>query len=767
MAEPSFRRVEDERLVTGTGRYIDDETLPGQAHAVFVRSPFAFANISAIDTATAATQPGVVAVLTARDMSELGNVTIAAAVPGRDGRPLVVPRRPALADGVARHSGEAVALVIAESEAAARDAAELVTVDYAERAPVVDVERAVAADAPQIWPEAPGNVAVDWGGAGTDAATGRELDAIFARAAHVARVRLANERIVVASLEPRAALASWNAASGRYVLRCGSQSAYVMQQQLEKVLGIGPKTLQVLTGDVGGAFGMKTPAYPEYAALLVAARKLGRPVKWIATRSEAFLSDNQGRDWVIEASLALDADGRFTGLRIAALADMGAYLTSHSAFISTINFARCLPSVYDIPKLSVEVRCVFTNTVPTGPYRGAGRPEANYTLERLVDAAARVSGIDRLELRRRNLVRPAQIPYSTPVGTTYDSGDFPAVLDHAVRHADVAGFAARRAEAAARGRRRGLGISCFLEIAGGQPGEGTAVSFPGESRLLLAIGVGTSGQGHATVFRRLIAERLGIPVEAVEVAQGDSTLPAPSAGAVASRSMMSVGGAVVATVGALIAKGRRIAADVLEAAEADIAYRSGVFEVAGTDRRVNLLELAERAKALRRSGVIAEDLDTAAKVDVPPSFPNGCHVAEIEIDEATGAVTVERYTAVDDCGTVVEPVIVDGQVQGGIAQGVGQALMEHGLYDPASGQLLASSFNDYAMPRADTLPAIDTAFHPTECRTNALGVKGVGEAGTTASLAAIMNAVADALPAGAELDMPATPQRVWRALDQG
>jgi carbon-monoxide dehydrogenase large subunit len=766
MPEPGFRRVEDERLVTGSGRYVDDETLPGQAHAVFVRSPFAFAAISAIDTATAATQPGVVAVLTARDMSELGNVTIVAPLPGRDGRPLVVPRRPALADAVVRHGGEAVALVIAESEAAAHDAAERVTVDYAERAPVVDVERAIAADAPQIWPEAPGNVAVDWGGAGTDEATRRELDAIFARAAHVARVRLVNQRIVVASLEPRGALASWDAASRRYVLRCGSQSAYVMQQQLAKVLGVVPETLQVLTGDVGGAFGMKTPAYPEYAALLVAARKLGRPVKWIATRSEAFLSDNQGRGWLIEAALALDADGRFTGLRISALADMGAYLTSHSAFISTINFARCLPSVYDIPKLSVEVRCVFTNTVPTGPYRGAGRPEANYTLERLVDAAARVSRIDRLELRRRNLVRPAQIPYRTPVGTTYDSGDFPAVLDHALRRADVAGFAARRAEAAARGRRRGLGISCFLEIAGGQPGEGTAVSFPGESRLLLAIGVGASGQGHATVFRRLIAERLGIPVEAVEVAQGDSALPAPSAGAVASRSMMSVGGAVVATVDALIAKGRRIAAHVLEAAEADIAYRSGAFEVAGTDRRVNLLELAERAKALRRSGVIAEDLDTAAKVDVPPSFPNGCHVAEIEIDEATGAVTVERYTAVDDCGSVIEPVIVDGQVQGGIAQGVGQALMEHGLYNP-TGQLLASSFNDYAMPRADTLPAIESAFHPTECRTNVLGVKGVGEAGTTASLAAIMNAVADALPAGAELDMPATPQRVWRALHQG
>jgi carbon-monoxide dehydrogenase large subunit len=530
-------------------------------------------------------------------------------------------------------------------------------------------------------------------------------------------------------------------------------------------MGLPPERIRVLSGDVGGAFGMRASGYPEYPALLVAARRTGRTVRWLASRSEGFLSDNQARDTIIEAALAVDRDGRFLALDIDVLANMGAYLTSHAAFIATANFARCLPGMYDIARIGLRIRCLFTNTVPTGPYRGAGRPEANYMLERLVDAAALVSGIDRLELRRRNLIRPERLPYRTPVGTTYDSGDFPALFEAALDRADVAHFKTRAEAAARAGRRRGLGVGCFLEIAGGQPGEGAALAFPGESRLLLAIGVQASGQGHRTLYRRLAAERLGVPVERIEFEQGDSDDDVPSAGAVASRSTMSVGGALVAVVDAVIEKGRGIAAHLLEAAEADIVYRGGVFEIAGTDRRIGLFDLAAQARDLAVQGTIPEDLDTRRTTDVPPTFPNGVHVAEIEIDPETGHVALTAYTAIDDCGRVLQPVLVEGQVHGGVAQGAGQALLEHGVYDPASGQLLAGSFMDYAMPRADDLPDIASDLHPAPARTNPLGVKGVGEAGTTAALAAIMNAVADALPEAPEIDMPATPERVWRAIN--
>ena len=757
-------RDEDQKLLTGAGRFLDDEREAGAAHGVFVRSPHAFAAIRSIDTAVAQGAPGVLAVLTAADLVRegVGNVLVVAPVP--NGAGLVVPFRPALASDVVRHVGDAVALVVAETEAAARDAAELVAVDYEPRQPVTDVAEAARGGAPQIWPEAPDNIALDWHGFATNEQHRHELDRIFAGAAHVARVRLVNQRIVMAPMEPRGALALYDREADRFVLHCASQSAIALRQHVAQCLGVAPDKLRVLSADVGGAFGMRTSGYPEYPALLVAAKQLGRPVRWLSTRSEGFLTDNQARDTVIEAALALDETGRFLALDIDVLANMGAYLTSHGAFIATANFVRCLPCMYDIPQIGLRFRLVFTNTVPTGPYRGAGRPEANYCLERLVEAAARKSGIDRLELRRRNLIAPERVPYKTPVGTTYDSGDFPALFEAALEQADVAHFKPRAEGSAALGKRRGLGVSCFLEIAGGQPGEGAAIEFPGQSKLLLAIGVQASGQGHRTLYRRLAAERLGIPVEQVELEHGDSDDGVPSFGAVASRSTMSVGGAVVAAIDAVIEKGRRVAAHVLEAAEADIAYRDGVFEIAGTDRSVPLFELAERARALAAEGVIPEDLDTRRTADVPPSFPNGVHVAEVEIDPDTGHVQLAAYTAVDDCGRVLQPVLVEGQVQGGVAQGVGQALLEIGVYDAESGQLLAGSFTDYAMPRAADLPDIVSGFRPAPCRTNPLGVKGVGEAGTTASLAAVMNAIADALPECPDIDMPATPDRVWRAM---
>jgi aerobic carbon-monoxide dehydrogenase large subunit len=748
-------RLEDYRLLTGAGRFQDDESAASEVWGAFVRSPHAFADIVGIDTAAARAAPGVLAVLTAADLDAAGIGTVSVPIPVPGTPDMAVPFRPSLAATAARHVGDAVALVVAETEAAARDAAELVAVDYAPREAVADISRAAQPGAPQIWPEAPGNLAVDWHPYGAKPEERAALDRIFTGAAHVARVRLVNQRIVMAPMEPRAALAFYEPETGRYVLHTATQSAFAMRQHVARTMGVPVDRLRVVSVDVGGAFGMRTSGYPEYPAMLLAAKLLGRPVRWRSTRQEGFLSDNQARDTVIEAALALDADGKFLALDIESSAALGAYHTSHGAFIATVNFARCLPCMYDIPQIGLRIRCLFTNTVPTGPYRGAGRPEANYCLERVVDEAARLSGIDRVELRRRNLVGATRMPYRTAVGTTYDSGDFPAVFDEALARADVAGFAARKAASAASGKRRGLGISCFLEIAGGQPGEGAAAGFPGQSKLLLAIGVHASGQGHRTVYRRLVAERLGIPADSIEVGYGDSDDEVPSAGSVASRSTMSVGGAVASALDAVIENGKRLAAHVLEAAAEDIQYRDGLFEIAGTDRNIALFELADRARAF------GESLDAKGNYDAAPSFPNGVHIAEVEIDPATGRTTLAAYTCVDDCGRVLQPVLVEGQVQGGVAQGVGQALLEWGHYDAESGQLLAGSFMDYAMPRADDLPDIVSETHPVPCTTNPLGVKGVGEAGTTASLAAVMNAVADA---GANIDMPATPERVWRAL---
>jgi carbon-monoxide dehydrogenase large subunit len=751
------RRLEDYRLLTGAGNFQDDEATAGAAWGVFVRSPHAFADIRSIDTTAAKMAPGVLAVLTAADLDAagIGTVSVPVPVPGSPG--MGAPHRPSLAGDCVRHVGDAVALVVAESEALARDAAELVEIDYAARDAVTDVARAVEPGAPQLWPEAPGNVAVDWHPYGAKPEERAALDRLFAGAAHIASVRLVNQRIVMAPMEPRAGVAVYEAETGRYVLQVASQSAYAMRQHVARTMGVPVETLRVVSRDVGGAFGMRTSGYPEYPAMLLAAKQLGRPVRWRSTRQEGFLTDNQARDTIIEGRLALDADGKFLALDIDSLAALGAYHTSHGAFIATVNFARCLPCMYDIPAVGLRIRCLFTNTVPTGPYRGAGRPEANYALERLVDEAARVTGIDRIEIRRRNLILPDRMPYKTAVGTTYDSGDFPAVFDEALTRADIAGFGRRKATSEATGKRRGLGVSCFLEIAGGQPGEGAGVTFPGSSKLLLAIGVQASGQGHRTVYRRLVADYLGIPADSIDVVHGDSDDEVPSAGAVASRSTMSVGGAVAAALDTVIEKGRRVAAHILEAAEEDIQYRNGVFEIAGTDRNIALFELAERAKLL------GDSLDTKSSYDAVSSFPNGVHVAEVEIDPGTGRTTLATYTCVDDCGRVLQPVLVEGQVQGGVAQGVGQALLEWGHYDDSSGQLVAGSFMDYAMPRADDLPDIVSLMHPVRCTTNPLGVKGVGEAGTTASLAAVMNAVADA---GAEIDMPATPERVWRALRQ-
>jgi carbon-monoxide dehydrogenase large subunit len=713
-----------------------------------VRSPHAAARIGSVDTAAASAAPGVLAVLTAADTRAVGNLARPRPVDGRGGAKMILSKWPALADERVVHVGQPVAMVVAETPAQAADAAELIAVDYEETPAVAEVRDADAAGAPQVWPEAPGNLALDWPGpAPDDGSNAREVERIFAQAPRRASVDLVNQRIVVASLETRGATASYDAAKDELTLRSCSQGPGWLHEMLTGAFGLPPGKLRVITEDVGGAFGMKSGAYPEYAAMLVAARKLGRPVHWMSSRSEAFMSDNQGRDMFLQGEMALGPDGEFLALRVKVLANLGAFITNAGLVTATNNLGRCLSSVYRIARIQCD-----------GPYRGAGRPEANYLVERLVDECARVCGIDPVAIRRRNFIDPRAMPYKTPVAVTYDTGEFGAIFEEALVLADYAGFAKRREQSAKRGLRRGIGISCFLEHAGGVPVESAALRFPGGEKAVVALGVQGTGQGHGTVYSRLAAKQFGIDAKRVEVKQGDSRLGVPSGGTVASRSTMMAGSALYRSVEAAIAKGKKVAARVFEATEADIEYRDGAFSVVGTDRRLSLFEVAAKAAEA------GESLDSTAKVELPPSFPNGCHIAEVEIDPETGVAEVVAYAAVDDCGVVLDETLTEGQVSGGLAQGLGQALLEQGVYDRASGQILSGSFTDYAMPRADHMPPLAGAFHPVPCTTNPIGVKGVGEAGTTGALAAIMNAIADALPAGAKApDMPATPDKLWRA----
>jgi carbon-monoxide dehydrogenase large subunit len=761
-------RVEDDYLVRGAGRFVADAPEPRQAYAAFVRSPHAFARIKSIDVEAARQMGGVLAVVTGADVEAagVGSVTRHPPLAGRGGSKLVLPHRPALARERVMYVGETVAMVVAESLLAAQDAAERVAVDYEDLDPVITVAAAQEPGAPQLWPQAHGNVAIDWPGPHPDPdANSREVDRIIASARHVARVTVTNQRLTHATMEPRGATASHDPGSDSYKLRVCSQSAGALRDNAIGVMNIPKEKLRVITEDVGGAFGLKTGAFPEYIAQLVGAKIVKRPVHWMSSRSEAFLNDAHARDTVTEAMLALDERGNFLALRIRHVANMGAYIGSVGANLQTLNFSRCFPGMYDIRKIDIGVKCVFTNTAPTSPYRGAGRPEANFALERVIDEAARITGIDRVRLRRRNLIPAKSIPYKTAVGTTYDSGDFPAIVDKALAFADVAGFKQRRRESQRRGKLRGLGISCVLEHSGGAPLEGAALRFPGGERLILALNVQSTGQGHATVFPNVVARRLGIPAATIAHRHGDSANEIPGFASVASRSAITAGGAIVKAVDTMLAKGKTIAANMLEAAEADIAYKDGRFEVVGTDRRISLFELASRAKEMKARGEIPEDLDTKTTAETPQAFPNGCHVAEVEIDPATGQMTVVSYSAVDDSGNILDHRIVEGQFHGALAQGLGQAVSERIVYDPDGGQLLSGSFMDYAMPRAVDMPVMRDAMHAVPATTNPLGVKGVGEAATTGAIATVMSAVADAIPgeAGARLEMPATAEKIWRA----
>jgi carbon-monoxide dehydrogenase large subunit len=757
-------RREDGRFVTGRGRYTDDINIPGQAYVTFVRSDHAHGELLSIDMAEASRQPGVLRVFTGDDLARAG-VGFIHRLPlkGFDlGQTLDTPR-PGLAQGRVRYVGEPIAMVVAETAAQAGDAAAMVGVNIAPLRAVVDVERAIDNGAPVIWSEAPDNVAIRWQ-SGDPAA----VDEVFAGAAHVTRLKLVNTRIFANPIEPRTSIAQYDAAADRFTWITPSQGVrYMVRVLCDQVFKIPDEQMHVLTYDVGGAFGSKEQPYPEDVALLHAARVLGRPVKWQGTRSENLLSDNHARDAVIDCALALDADGQFLALRAHILASMGAYFGCNGPNGSIRNTPWGLPLVYRTPLVHAQVTAAMTNAAPIGPYRGAGREQASYIVERLVEEAARQMKIDRVELRRRNLIPAMAIPYQSPSGRLYDSGAFEAVMDKALHLSDWSGFPARAASSAKRGLIRGQGIANFLECVGGSWHEGSHIRFAKEGRVLLVVATQSHGQGHETSFPQVVADRLGVPYEAIELRQGDSAdLPAAGFATVGSRSMIMAGSALANTCGLIVEKGRKAAAQQLEADEGDIEFSRGTFRVAGTDRAIGLLDLAQRV-ALSSDGLPFASLDSEGDYIAPDMhFPNGCHVCEIEVDPETGMIVVDRYVAVDDVGTIINPPIVHGQVHGGVCQGLGQVFMEHCQYGD-DGQFLTGSFMDYAMPRADSIPSITTEFHPVPSPKNPLGVKGSGECGVTGSLPALMNAVADALArAGAspEIDMPVTPEKIWRAL---
>ena len=711
------------------------------------------------DTAAARTVADVVAVYTAQDLAAdgIGTMPCTAELRNRDGTSRQDPPHPVLADGVVRHVGDPVAFVVAESPQAALDGVEAVGVVYETTPPVTDLLGAMEESAPLVWPDAPKNICFDWEIGDRD-----RCDALFAGAARVVRRRIVNNRVVVASMEGRAAVATHN--DGRWTLTTNTQGVWLVRDVLaNNIFKVAPDRFRVITEDVGGGFGMKAVPYAEHALVCYAARKLGRPVKWTSGRSEAFLCDTQGRDNIACGELALDKDGKFLALRVRNVANMGAYLSAFGPYIPTFAGSKVLPGVYRLGAAYLNVIGVFTNTIPVEAYRGAGRPEGNYVIERLVDAAARETGIDPVELRRRNMIAPQEMPHRSLVGELYDSGDFGRVMDSAIARIDYAGFPARRAEAYRRGRHRGLGFAYYIETTMGAPSERAEIRFGADGNVEVLVGTPSTGQGHETAYVGMVSERLGIPEDRIRVRQGDSDAIPTGGGTGGSRSLYSEGEALVATAKTIIKKGCHEASEALEAAVEDIAFADGEFRVAGTDRGIGILDLVAR----RRLDDGRSALDTAEVVDIERhTFPNGCHVAEVEVDPETGTTQIVRYIATDDMGRVLHPTIVRGQVHGGVAQGIGQAVLEWTVYDPESGQLLSGSFMDYALPRAADLPDIEVKFIEFPCLSNSLGVKGVGEAGAVGSSPAVMNAILDALASCGvpDLDMPATPERVWKAL---
>ena len=752
------KRREDQRFLTGQGRYLDDLAFDGVTYAVVLRSPHAHAEIRAIDSAAAKTMPGVLAVLTAADAQADGLKPLLPYVDANTvtGEPFAFMPQPLLAEGKVRYVGEPVALIIAESRGQALDAAEQVAVDYVPLPAVTTGAAARAHGAPLLSLEVPGNLCFEWHAGDHDA-----VARAFARAAHVVSLSVDNHRVVTNPMEPRGVIGDYGPASGRYTAHVSAQSLHATRDHAARALGVEPTQVRFIAPDVGGGFGAKNFIYPEQVLIPWAARRVGRPVKWIAGRGEVFVADHQGRDHQAEAQLALDAEGHFLALRIRSVANLGAYLEGSAGGVQTFQYAFLPGTVYRIPAIELIVSAVFTNTAPIGVLRGPGYGEAVNIMERLVDAAARQCGFDRAKLRRRNMPAAAAMPVTNAFGNKVDSGAFPETLDRALAAADVAGFVARRAASERRGLLRGLGLAYHIKATGGAPSENVDVRFEADGSVSLITGTQTIGQGHETTFPQILADRLGLQNETIRLVQGDTDLIPMGGGHGSSRATYMGGTAIWRAADIIIEKGRRIAAEAMEAAEADIRFEDGQFVVAGTDRAVDLLRIARIA---REAG---EPLDTYyAWTREWMTFPNGAHVAEVEIDRETGEVRMARYTAIDDYGVMVNPMVAAGQAHGAIAQGIGQALLEGAHYDPESGQVLAGSFMDYALPRADDLVPFELGFNPTRCTTNPLGVKGCGEAGMVGAFPAIASAILDALaPLGVGgIDGPANAYRVWRAL---
>jgi aerobic carbon-monoxide dehydrogenase large subunit len=757
----SVSRTEDPVLLTGRGRYTDDENLPHQAYAVMVRSPYAHGIIKSIDTGASKTMPGVLGVYVWDDLAAggIGMSNPPMMVKARDGSNMKAKPRPALAAGKVRYAGEACAVVIAETVAQGKDAAEAVVLEIEPLLAITTIAEALAPGAPQIHEEAPGNVTLDYHYGNAEA-----VSAAFAKAAHVTKLKPISQRIIVNPMEPRSALAEFK--DGRYTLTVCSQGVFGLKQSLAAdILKVPPQQVRVITGNVGGSFGMKIAAYPEYVCALYAAKTLGRPVKWTDERSGSFVSDNHGRDHEVTAELAFDAQGMILAVRLTGYGNYGAF--QGLPLQVTVNAVKNIIGVYRTPLVEVSTKCVLTNSTPVGAYRGAGRPEGNYYMERLITQAAREMGIDPLELRRRNHIQPEQIPYKPPSDLTYDSGDFPTLFKMGLEAADWDGFAERKAASERKGKLRGRGIGHYLEVTAPPGKEMGGIRFEANGDVTIVTGTLDYGQGHAAPFAQVLVQRLGVPFECIRLVQGDSDQLLAGGGTGGSRSIMASGTAIVQASDKVIEKGKQLAGHFLEAAVADIEFAGGRFTIAGTDRAIGVMEIAER---LRRSPNLPEgvpnSLDVGLVVDSPPSaFPNGCHVCEVEIDPETGVVEVAKYTMVDDFGVIVNPLLVEGQVHGGVVQGIGQALMEMTCYD-AQGQLLTGSFMDYAMPRASDVPSFAFKSHPVPAKSNVLGVKGCGEAGCSGSLPSVMNAVIDALTVYdiSHLDMPATPHRVWQAI---
>ena len=758
----SALRVEDQRLLTGHGSYLDDIRLENQAWAYYVRSPHAHADIVNIDTTSAESAPGVLAVYTIKDLREqgIGDLPcLSAQIKNKDGSDIEFPPRPALADGRVRFVGDPVLMIVAETPEQARDAGELVFIDYRPLDAVVETGSATEKQVPQLWKQTENNLCLDWE-SGDRVAT----EQAFAAAEHIVSLDLVNNRVVPNSMETRGVIASFE--EGRLVLHVSCQGVHVVRRILAKqIFHCDEAEIHVLCHDVGGGFGMKIFVYPEYVTALFAARKLQRPVKWVSERQEAFLSDCHGRDHLTTIQLALDENARIIGLKARTTANLGAYLSNFSPFVTTAAGVPMLVGCYDIPAAHVEVKAVYTNTAPVDAYRGAGRPEAIYAIERVLDVAAAETGLTPLEIRTRNFIRPESMPYQTALGSTYDSGEFENNLADAARLADWKGFSERRKEAMQRGKLRGIGVASYIErCAGGAP-EQARLQVGRDGEVTLFIGTQSNGQGHETAFRQIISEHLGIDFDDINMVQGDSDRIESGGGTMGSRSVPVGGAAVAACAAKILESARESAADLLEAAMIDVEFEDGQFRVVGTDRACGFKEVAAHA-APANAGPSFDEQEGFAPQEA--TYPNGTHVCELEIDKDTGEVEIVKYTVVDDFGKVINPLLLAGQVHGGIAQGVGQALLEHCVYEPDSGQLLSATYQDYTMPRADNMTHIEFALNEVPCITNPLGIKGAGEAGAIGAPPAVMNALANALEEYGvrHIDMPATSHALWHLMNQ-